>query len=105
MEYNTNIQDLNECEKLVMFVISRIQKTPQGCFSMAELNKKNKIKKNNINLDLVMKYLIDKGLIFKGNKKDMLCVSHRGKIIEHEIEKENLGKELPYKVTRNRNNL
>jgi len=52
-----------------------------------------------------MKNLTDKELIFKGNKKDVWCVSHKGKIIEHEIEKENFEKEKSYKVTRNKNNL
>ena len=51
-----------------------------------------------------MENLTNKNLVYKGNKKDIWCLTHTGKIIEHQLEKSRLDGQ-PYKVTRNKSNL
>ncbi|WP_298279708.1 hypothetical protein [Ferroplasma sp.] len=104
MDNNLGNIELTEHEKLVMFQISRIQKAPSGCFALSTLKKKHKIQKENINTESILEKLMKKKLIYKGNKKDMWCLSPAGKKMEHEIEKSRLD-DLPYKVTRNKSNL
>ncbi len=81
--------------------ISRIQKSPTGCFYKIRLSKRHKIKLLNIDLDTEIIKLISDGYITKGNKKDIYCLTHEGKLREHEIEREyNLNKNL--RIERNR---
>ncbi len=104
MNDNLDISKLNKQQKLVMFEISRIQKSSTACFSQFKLEKKHKIKEEHIDLNSLMKNLMNMGLICKGNKKDVWCVTHYGKLMEHAIEIYFLEKGL-YRVTRNKNDL
>ncbi len=101
MDKKDIISKLNDNEKIVMREISRIEKSPKGCFNTHELAKKHKIKKNNINIKNILSTLINKGLIIKGNKKDTYCTTHEGKLIEHKLE-EYFNKNNPYRIVRNK---
>lgn len=98
------ISNLKENEKLVLFVISRIPKTSDSCFPKRKLQSKHQIKKNNVDTECILNNLVNKGLLYKGHKKDIWCVTHCGKLLEHMIETEKL-KGKSYKVIRNKSNL
>ena len=86
---------------ILMRNISRIQKSPEGCFSVNQLNKRHEIKKYNIDVLKIISILINEGLIKNGNKKRNFCLTHNGKLREHWLEEE-YNRNLPYKVTRNK---
>lgn len=88
--------------QIVLRNISRIEKSPKGCFHCSELKRRFEIKKNKIDIDKIIKTLIESGLIMAGNKKDIYCLTHQGKLQEHELEKEYNKDTYGYSIIRNR---
>ncbi len=88
---------------ILMRNISRIQKSPEGYFNFNQLNRRHDIKKYNINVLKILTILINEGLIKNGNKKGNFCLTHSGKLREHQLEEE-YNRNLSYKVVRNKYN-
>ncbi len=94
--------NLEPQKQIIMRNLSRIQKSPKGCFSLLELERRHEIKENNIDVGKVINILIGYGLIQKGNKKDIYCVTHDGKLLEHKLEEEYNKEKYGYSINRNR---
>ena len=79
--------DLDNPRNIVLWNISRIQKTESGCFHISKLTIRYQVKKNKIDVEYVIKGLINDGMIKNGNKKGVYCLTHNGKLEEHCIER------------------
>lgn len=78
--------DLDNPKNIVLWNISRIQKTPMGCFNINKLKRRHEIKKHNIDLEEVIKELINDRMMKNGNKKGVYCMTHDGKLKELVLE-------------------
>jgi hypothetical protein len=76
----TDTDNVQQQKDILMRNTSRIQKSPGGCFSVNQLNKRHEIKKYNIDVLKIISILINEGLIKNGNKKGNFCLTHKGKL-------------------------
>jgi hypothetical protein len=92
---NWECYELNEDEKKVIWAISRTKKTKVGrCFSYHDVRRKKQC--HDLDVLAILIGLEDKGLSERmGGGLDMWRMTHLGKLVEHELEREHLESEYP----------
>ena len=92
---------LKNLKNILLRNISRIEKSSTGCFNIKELKRRYEINKNKMDVEGIIKELINDGMIMKSPKKDMYCLTHVGKRKEHTVEEKYYKENSPFNIVRN----